>query len=497
MAEMTKKRTEQQEQMIKKLQQQVLEIPGLAKRIQVLDQKFDSIQGNNSKKFESQLERIQQVKVYLETRIEAAMALEAKFDQNKSDLMSVQDTMLRTKTDISQQVADMRSDNQKQATRNENLETRMDQVLADAKFWLEKYTAAYKENDAKIGSMQGEFNGRLDSIHYQLKQRVTVDDMKKNFNKLTDMLNIKFRQVEDNKHALRDMINYQKHFYPLQMQAIIGENMMNLEAAMRDQSYVQYQQKHYNKLLTDLQATQDAAKGEPDREMMAHLDELDNRQLKSTGWITVPLDNVEHDFVTPLLNLYLEDIQTRIKRHDAEDAGFATGLRKCVRLADTEDLVNLQYQKIVNLKEAADHKEHQLELKRVRDEHNRKVRRLVREKIDFKKSKGFKRQNSYLPQLEEFGDIDDADALKFNFAKMRKSLNPMKPREIYNTKVEDVMQHRLEKDIMAASVSDSMGATGFKQNKARKTDQSFKRRTNQSGFAPSGKSSIQVDGQPA
>ena len=43
------------------------------------------------------------------------------------------------------------------------------------------------------------------------------------------------------------------------------------------------------------------------------------------------------------------------------------------------------------MKEAADHKEHQLELKRVRDEHNRKVRRLVREKIDFKKSKGFKR----------------------------------------------------------------------------------------------------------
>ena len=64
--------------------------------------------------------------------------------------------------------------------------------------------------------------------------------------------------------------------------------------------------------------------------------------------------------------------------------------------------------------------------------------------------------------MEEFGDIDDADALKFNFAKMRKSLNPMKPREIYNTNVEDVMQHRLEKDIMAASVSDSMGATGFK-----------------------------------
>ena len=267
----------------------------------------------------------------------------------------------------------------------------MDQVLADAKFWLEKYTKAYRDNDAKIGAMQGEFNGRIETIFYQISQRVTVDDMKKNFTKLNDMLAVKFKQVEDNKHALRDMINYQKHFYPLQMQAIVGENMMNLDAAMRDQSYVQFQQKNYNKMLAELQAVQDKAKGEPDREMQEHLDELDRRDLKTTGWTTVPLDNVDHDFVTPLLNTYLEDIATRIKKHDEEDAGFARGLRKCARLQDTEDLVNIQYMKIVSLKEAADQKEHQLELKRVRDEHNRKVRKLVREKIDFPKKKGFKR----------------------------------------------------------------------------------------------------------
>lgn len=58
--------------------------------------------------------------------------------------------------------------------------------------------------------------------------------MTKNFNKLNDMLFIKFTQVEENKQALRDMINYQKHFYPLQMQALIGENMMHLDSAMRD-----------------------------------------------------------------------------------------------------------------------------------------------------------------------------------------------------------------------------------------------------------------------
>ena len=40
---------------------------------------------------------------------------------------------------------------------------------------------------------------------------------------------------------------------------------------------------------------------------------------------------------------------------------------------------------------------------------------LITTKIEFRKSKGFKRQNSYLPQLDEFGDIDDADQLKTNF----------------------------------------------------------------------------------
>ena len=145
------------------------------------------------------------------------MALEEKFNQNKEDLKQVQDVMLRTKTDIAQQVSDLRAEMSRQSTRNENLEGNMDRTIADAKFWMEKYTKAYKENDAKIGELQGEFNGRIETIFFQLGRRVTVDDMKKNFDKLNDMLFIKFQQVESNKQALRDMLNYQKYFYPLQM----------------------------------------------------------------------------------------------------------------------------------------------------------------------------------------------------------------------------------------------------------------------------------------
>ena len=57
---------------------------------------------------------MQETKVYLEQKIDASMALENKFLQNKEDLKQVQDVMLRTKTEISQQVTDMRMELSKQ-----------------------------------------------------------------------------------------------------------------------------------------------------------------------------------------------------------------------------------------------------------------------------------------------------------------------------------------------------------------------------------------------
>mmetsp|Transcript_13179 Transcript_13179/g.17911 ORF Transcript_13179/g.17911 Transcript_13179/m.17911 type:complete len:203 (+) Transcript_13179:1587-2195(+) len=202
-------------------------------------------------------------------------------------------------------------------------------------------------------------------------------------------------------------------------------------------------------MLEDLKKAEDKCKGQPDKEMNKHLDMLDRADLKTTGWTTEPLENVDHDFVTPLLNRYLEDLNKRIEHNKKKDAGFAASLRKTVQVTDAEDLVNINFNKIATLKEESDKKEHELELERIRTEHNRKVRKLVGEKVEFARSRAFKRQNSYLPQLEEFGDIDDSDALKRNIGKMRRSVNPCKKREALNPRVEDVAQHRLIKDILA------------------------------------------------
>ena len=96
----------------------------------------------------------------------------------------------------------------KQTIHHTNLEGRMEQTISDSKYWLEKYTSGFKTNDSKIGEMQGEFNGRMDTIFFQLSRRVTIDDMGKNFRKLSDILFVKFTQVEENKQVLKDMLLY-------------------------------------------------------------------------------------------------------------------------------------------------------------------------------------------------------------------------------------------------------------------------------------------------
>ena len=120
------------------------------------------------------------------------------------------------------------------------------------------------------------------------------------------------------------------------MQAIVGENMMNLTSAMKDQQYVQYQQKQYETMLGNLKKIQQEAKGTKDVEMEKHLDALDRKDLKSTGWLTEPLDNVEHDFVSPLLNQYLDDLRDRIKQSSStKDDGFAKNLSKIISLDES------------------------------------------------------------------------------------------------------------------------------------------------------------------
>jgi len=84
-----------------------------------------------------------------------------------------------------------------------------------------------------------------------------------------------------------------------------------------------------------LEAYEAKYKNEPDREMCDHLDDLDGKDLKSGGWNCIPIDNVDHDFVTSLLDRYLKDLKTRMVDHSEKESGFAKSIRKAVRIKDS------------------------------------------------------------------------------------------------------------------------------------------------------------------
>jgi len=97
-------------------------------------------------------------------------------------------------------------------------ENRMDKTIADSKYWLETYTEGYKKHDLKMVEIVELVKGRIQNMNESMSKRVSIEDMKLNFKTLNEMLLVKFRQMEDVKNSVRDVLTYQKHFYPLQMQ---------------------------------------------------------------------------------------------------------------------------------------------------------------------------------------------------------------------------------------------------------------------------------------
>lgn len=74
----------------------------------------------------------------------------------------------------------------------------------------------------------------LETFRYQLSRRVSNEDLKLNMDALSDMLMLKFEQIEEIKQTVRDVIVYQRYFYPLQTQVMISSNLEQLEAAEQD-----------------------------------------------------------------------------------------------------------------------------------------------------------------------------------------------------------------------------------------------------------------------
>ena len=53
-------------------------------------------------------------------------------------------------------------------------------------------------------------------MFFDIDRRAKVHDVKQNFEKLNEILIVKFKQIEDTKQAMRNLVTYQKYFHPIQ-----------------------------------------------------------------------------------------------------------------------------------------------------------------------------------------------------------------------------------------------------------------------------------------
>lgn len=90
-------------------------------------------------------------------------------------------------------------------------------------------------------------------------------------------------------------------------------------------------------------------------------------------------------------------------------------------------------------------------------------------RVEFTRAKAFKRQNSYVPLLEDFGDIDDADNLKRETAKARRSFK--KDRKKLVSVVADCIKARFDADVHGAGSDNE--STGKAPGQKGKTGANF------------------------
>ena len=113
--------------------------------------------------------------------------------------------------------------------------------MLDVKYWIETYTNSHKDIDKTINSIKAEMKGDYERAMFAMRKKLDTRVMQDNMKTLSSLLKIKFKQVEDVKDGLRDMLVYQKYFYPLKLQSMISENMQNFKPATEDRNLVNYQ----------------------------------------------------------------------------------------------------------------------------------------------------------------------------------------------------------------------------------------------------------------
>jgi hypothetical protein len=77
----------------------------------------------------------------------------------------VTDLTLKTKEDIFEGWNQQKRDNIQREQKLDRQESRLDETIRDAEFWLTNYSESFKKHDKNMNGLREEINGRMDNLH--------------------------------------------------------------------------------------------------------------------------------------------------------------------------------------------------------------------------------------------------------------------------------------------------------------------------------------------
>ena len=253
------------------------------------------------------------------------------------------------------------------------------------------------KNLEEFSALKVDVEGRLSQVTLDLQRRCYIDDMAQNFKRLNDILVVKFKQLEDTKQACRNLITYQKYYHPVQTQQQISENLLQLKASKGDAGFVVFQKNLYEGIIEATRQRKKDAENIDDIDLTEHLEMLEKKNMMLAGWNTVPpVDQTEgSDFITPLMESYLDDIRVRTKEDQFGEPTASILLRKTVKLQAIDGIIDELAAKTTALKsETEAYADFLAEEARLRDIADN-TRRLTKRKLDYVPRHTYKRDNSY------------------------------------------------------------------------------------------------------
>lgn len=242
-----------------------------------------------------------------------------------------------------------------------------------------------------------QLDNRIDGTQLSITFKVSHDELKRNFEQLNGLLSLQWRHMDELRKSVRNVITYQKYFYPLQTQNIISESFMKLKEVQDDGPFISFQKELFQRHVGNILDIQEVAMQKSDFDLVNMIEDMIREEVCTSEWkvhVKADLDESKN-FTLPIVQSFLDYKEKEHKAIKHCEPTKINLMRRIVTLNDIEEMIILEQNRAKDLVDEA----HRIEREIMERERQRIIQkntnRLQHRKLAFKASECTKRRYSF------------------------------------------------------------------------------------------------------